>query len=511
MKRNRHIYILALVVVVIGFGLFAYKAFVLGLPLRPEERATHWEIQAKFAFDAFGGPAKLSFFIPRDESPFTIFEQAFVSEGYGYATTTEGDNRRAVFSIRKADDEQVLYHRFMVRRAPFDLTRKSGNSEEPTPRKVRFAEGASVAARGIVRAVEAESADDDTFVRQAIKRLLQEPPTDNVAMLLGARPSMRKRMTVATQLLALEGIPSRVVTGIQLVKSNRHAYPIHWLEAYIDDAWRGFAPQMVNFDVPANFLPWWRGGEPLASVEGGRNLKTVLSVTATPAPALRGAMMVRDPRERGLLDYSLFTLPINTQQVYRIILTVPLGVFFLTILRNVIGVRTMGTFMPVLIAIAFRETQVVWGVLLFTLVVAIGLLVRAYLEKLHLLVVPRLACVLTVVVLTMAGISVLSNQLGIERGLSVALFPMVILSMTVERMSIIWDERGPADMLRQGLGSLIVAVITYYIMVNAYAEHYALVFPELLLVLLAGNLLIGRYSGFRLLDLPRFRVLAGER
>jgi len=83
--------------------------------------------------------------------------------------------------------------------------------------------------------------------------------------------------------------------------------------------------------------------------------------------------------------------------------------------------------------------------------------------------------------------------------------------MTVERMSIIWDERGPADMLRQGLGSLIVAVITYYIMVNAYAEHYAIVFPELLLVLLAGNLLIGRYSGFRLLDLPRFRVLAGER
>lgn len=268
---------------------------------------------------------------------------------------------------------------------------------------------------------------------------------------------------------------------------------------------------MVNFDVPPNFLPWWRGGERLASVEGGRNLATELSVSAMPAPALRGAMMVRNPKDRGLLHYSLFTLPINTQQVYRIILTVPLGVFFLTILRNVIGLRTMGTFMPVLIAIAFRETQVLWGVILFTLVVAIGLLVRAYLEKLHLLVVPRLACVLTVVVLTMAGISVMSNQLGIERGLSVALFPMVILSMTVERMSIIWDERGPADMLRQGVGSLVVAVIVYFIMVNPYSEHYVIVFPELLLVLLAGNLLIGRYSGFRLLDLPRFRVLAGER
>lgn len=511
MRKNRHLLILALVLTLIGIGVFAYKALIVGLPLRPEQRTTHWEVQAKFVFDAFGGPAKLSFYIPRDESPFTIFEQTFVSEGYGYATTSAGDNRRAVFSIRKAEGEQTLYHRFMVRRAPFDLARKTAATEEPAPPKVRLTGGKLVAARGIVRTVEAESADDETFVRQLIKHLMREPSSDNVAMLLGAGPSMHRRMTVATQLLALSGQASRIVTGIQLVKSNRTARPVHWLEVYIDDAWRPFAPQTESNDVPANFLPWWRGGDRLAAVEGGWNLKTVLSVTATPAPALRGAMMVRNAKERGLLDYSLFTLPINTQQVYRIILTVPLGVFFLTILRNVVGLRTMGTFMPILIAIAFRETQVLSGVVLFTLVVATGLLVRAYLEQLRLLIVPRLACVLTVVLLTMAAISVVSNQLGLERGLSVALFPMVILSMTVERMAVIWDERGPADMLRQGLGSLVVAVAAYFIMVNPYAEHYALVFPELLLILLAANLLIGRYSGFRLLDLPRFRVLAGSR
>jgi hypothetical protein len=34
------------------------------------------------------------------------------------------------------------------------------------------------------------------------------------------------------------------------------------------------------------------------------------------------------------------------------------------------------------------------------------------------------------------------------------------------------------------------------------------VFPELLLVLLAATLLLGRYYGYRLLELPRFKVLA---
>ena len=39
-------------------------------------------------------------------------------------------------------------------------------------------------------------------------------------------------------------------------------------------------------------------------------------------------------------------------------------------------------------------------------------------------------------------------------------------------------------------------------------EYLFFTFPELLLILLAGCLVLGRYAGFRLLELKRFRVLA---
>ena len=42
-----------------------------------------------------------------------------------------------------------------------------------------------------------------------------------------------------------------------------------------------------------------------------------------------------------------------------------------------------------------------------------------------------------------------------------------------------------------------------------YVEHLVFVFPELLLILLAAALLLGRYSGYRLLELQRFKALAG--
>jgi hypothetical protein len=41
-----------------------------------------------------------------------------------------------------------------------------------------------------------------------------------------------------------------------------------------------------------------------------------------------------------------------------------------------------------------------------------------------------------------------------------------------------------------------------------YLEHLLFVFPELLMVLFAACLLLGRYSGYRLMDLFRFRALA---
>jgi len=165
----------------------------------------------------------------------------------------------------------------------------------------------------------------------------------------------------------------------------------------------------------------------------------------------------------------------------------------------------------VLVALAFRETQVVAGVILFSLVVALGLLFRVFMENLRLLLVPRLASVLIIVVMVMALISVVSNQLGLDMGLSVGLFPMVIITMTIERMSIVWEERGPTEALQQGLGSLVVAALCFKVMEIAVLKHLFFVFPELLLWVLAACLLLGRYSGYRLLELVRFKSLAGSK
>jgi hypothetical protein len=108
----------------------------------------------------------------------------------------------------------------------------------------------------------------------------------------------------------------------------------------------------------------------------------------------------------------------------------------------------------------------------------------------------------------MTSISLLSHQLGIETGLSVSLFPMVIISMVIERMSIVWEERGAATSIREGLGSLFMAALAYSVISLDILAYWVTVFPEVNFVVLGLIVALGRYTGFRLTELKRFREIA---
>ncbi len=206
---------------------------------------------------------------------------------------------------------------------------------------------------------------------------------------------------------------------------------------------------------------------------------------------------------------SILQLPVQTQSVYQVLLLVPFGILVIVFLRNFIGFNSFGTFAPVLIALAFRETELLKGILLFILIVSPGLFFRFYLERLRLLLIPRLAAVVTIVVLLMTTISIISDQLGVETGLSISLFPMVIISMVIERMSVVWEERGALTSIREGFGSLMMAALAFLVMSMDILAYWVTVFPEVNLIVLGFIVASGRYTGFRMTELVRFRQLAG--
>ena len=311
-------------------------------------------------------------------------------------------------------------------------------------------------------------------------------------------------------ILAAARIPARTVHGFPLSGRQRNATLVSWLEIHDGDRWLYFNPATGEENLPDRFFVWWRGNEPLVNVEGGSKVQVDFSIQQNYLDAIAIAETQAAQQGASAFDFSLYSLPIRTQAVYAVLLMIPIGALVMVVMRNMVGIDAFGTFMPVLIALAFRETKLIWGVILFTLLVTLGLTIRFLLDRLRLLLVPRLSAVLIVVVMLMLIISLTSHQLGINSGLSVALFPMVIIAMTIERMSVVWEERGPVDAMRAGLGSLFVAVVAYLFMGMKWLEHLIFTFPELLLVVLSIVILAGRYTGYRLTELRRFKELANR-
>lgn len=59
----------------------------------------------------------------------------------------------------------------------------------------------------------------------------------------------------------------------------------------------------------------------------------------------------------------------------------------------------------------------------------------------------------------------------------------------------------------QGGGSLAVAIIAYLVMNNDLVRHLTFNFLGIQLILMAFTLMAGSYTGYRLLELKRFKPL----
>lgn len=501
----RHLFFLAATLAVLGASVFSYKVTGLGFPLTPDTDSQLWTVEARVEFTRYTpGPAKVTLTVPDSPVGFGVLNEHFVSRGYG-VSIREGDERReALWAIRRVQGDQAVYYRLSLFRDPDAKPPRGADAFPPVP---NLDEPYASALEMVVSEVREESADVATFTGALLRRVGKRSGDDNIALLLEEAETSEQRAEVARTMLAGARIPARVLQALPLTSDTRQVEMMPWLAVHNGREWLYFDPANGEQTLPRDLFIWSWDSDPIMSVSGGTGERIEFWVSRKVEDALSVAKRRAASHGSRMVDFSLLDLPLQTQSVFSILIMIPIGALLVVLMRNVVGVRTFGTFLPVLVALAFRESQLVSGIILFSLMVAIGLALRFYLERLHLLLVPRLAAVLIVVVLMMAAVSVLGHRLGLEIGLSVALFPMVILTMVIERMSVVWEERGPGDAIREGLGSLLVAALIYGVMNIDLIRHITFVFPEVLLIVLAAVLLLGRYTGYRLTDLRRFRVL----
>lgn len=310
------------------------------------------------------------------------------------------------------------------------------------------------------------------------------------------------RLLVA--LLRNRGIPARLVWGLILQKNTEqkaHA----WIEAWVDDYWMPMCPHHHHCgSVPGTYLVFGHGDGALVR---GTNLADLdYSCLVEPIPrssAGEDASLLR----RAFRAVSLCSLPPAEWRLVEFLLLLPVAALMICVFRNVIGMPSFGTFTPALIGLAFREWESLPGLGVFVGILLVGWGLRRLLDRYHLLQVPRTAFMLSLVIVLLIGAIVLANWRDVPATRYISLFPMVILTGMIERFWTLETEDGAWSSFRTLLSTLAVAVcISLVLSVPALVRHLVR-YPETLGIIMAAQLLLGRYTGYRLSELVRFRDL----
>jgi hypothetical protein len=510
-KVKRPAFLLAVVLFLLAGCLLFYRIVWLGYPFFPTAPGQAWQLLINAHVKGEEKEINLEIGLPSEDAGRMLLEERITSGNLNFALLPRGSGRVGVWSGRVGQDgEEVAYGATIIirpRRVPKAPPPALGRSLPP-----------------------AEKEEEALAERLAAgwKKLTPEPRIQAVGAAVrggwGLWPPaeedrkewkqiQEKQGPLRSLLLLLKasGLQTRVVEGLRLMDGIR-THPLQWVEVWNGKIWEIRWPGTGEMERnPASLLPLASGETPSPRIAGGELLEMRWSLNRR-VLSKWNLHFERIKRSARFLDHwSLFRLPAEFQQTFRILLLVPMGVLIISALRNLVGFPTFGIFMPVLMALAFRNTGLAYGLGIFGGVLLVGYAVRRGLDNLHLLLVPRMSLILTLVIACFTVLALVGSKLGLREFMAVGLLPFVILTMVIERFFILIEEAGIREGISTAAGSAGVSVIGYEIINWEPLQLTFFVYPELLAAVAAVQIFLGRYTGYRLSELIRFRTLRKPR
>jgi len=189
----------------------------------------------------------------------------------------------------------------------------------------------------------------------------------------------------------------------------------------------------------------------------------------------------------------------------RLFFQLALGVTMIAVVRNVIGIRTLGTFAPAIIALAFLQTGPFIGLLLLLNIVAVVVLARQVLAEERIQQAHRVAILVILVVLAIALLELLAEAYRFpEIGLTF-LFPVLITAWFAERFVERVDRLGWTRPSVAFLGTVLMILLAWFVMSQEWLVVLVIQNPESWALLVVLNYVLGTRIQYRLIERIRFR------
>lgn len=503
--------------------LIAYKLLVLDYRMEDLIPDTSYHVSVSMSIDGHGDDVEISTFLPKSDERQNISEETQVSGIFTYDIQSTALNRRITWRSPEAKGKERVRYDFVVqaRRVRFEIP-KSIKIPQSYPKTLQAylqpEKGVPVFDPVITQAIDDILPQRDMPILDVLMRIhryLQDELknknfsgyTDAITAYKLGEASCNGKGRLFVAMARQLNLPARSVSGL-IMKTGSKRTSHQWVEVYVNGYWVPFDTINDHFaEIPANFVTLYYGDEVLFRHSSNVNFQYMFTMTKRMVAKASLKENIGDSVLNIANVYKTFEDIGVSQNLLRIILMIPFGALVTVIFRNVIGLETFGTFLPALIASAAKDTGLWWGMIGFVLVIVMTALVRRAMDWLQLLHSPKMAILLTTVVMIILGATVISTNLGYTQLAHLSLFPIAILAITAERFALYEAEQGLWKSVKVTVATLVVVAAAYAVMGSQFLQSMVMAFPEILLIIIALNLWLGKWIGMRLSEFIRFRKL----
>ena len=192
-------------------------------------------------------------------------------------------------------------------------------------------------------------------------------------------------------------------------------------------------------------------------------------------------------------------------------LIVPLGALVVVTFRLTLGLRLLGPFRSILLALGFVATGIVTGLIFVAATIGALLAAPTVVSSLRLPYFGRVSVMLSAVAILLVIGAIAGTWAGSASVADTARFPIIVLCLIAEAVArTIRKEGARAGVSRLAATSLVAVVVTALASTDALRVTLERR-PELLLAEAALIVVVARFCAWRLLQRPGLRALAPRR
>ena len=190
-----------------------------------------------------------------------------------------------------------------------------------------------------------------------------------------------------------------------------------------------------------------------------------------------------------------------------LILLLPFLATFFAFARIVVGLTTMEMIVTIILSIAFIATGITIGaILLFTIIIA-SFFSRILLKRIKIMQLPKMAMSILIVSIFVFIALSLTAFLDVVKVTQISIFPILVFILISDKIVTLQLQRNYFETVKVTFITVTIAFIGYLFLSSASIQNFILIYPEVILVLIPLNLILGRYFGLRLTEYIRFSSL----